>query len=356
MKISLKNIYKQMFINEDIKSFKYNKRIEDNNADFSYYSNIIYDSSSVNNVFDFFVPKHTNKKLPTIFLVHGGGYVGGFKENLNKLALHLVESGYCVVNVEYTKSFGLEDKYMPTPVYELFDLFKFLQNNEKYNKFIDYDNIFLAGDSAGGHICSLVANIQSNPNLKLDFNLTGGPQIKGLILTCPVFGVYKFKNFPPRRQYESVVYGDENPLKDICHNFDVITDKFPPSIMFSTQKDFIAGIHSKMFIKKAKNLNLSVDFYNIKKAYKLGHDSMVKFTDIYTNYTTNINNFINNAINNQFVDGVNIHNIEETKKLNIDYETQTQEETKKLNIDYETQTQEETSKLTSKVEQQELSN
>lgn len=304
----LKNLYHQIFFNEDAKANKVKMGLDAEK--FVIKNNVRY-GKDLSNIFDFIYPKNSTGKLPTIFIIHGGGYVGGFKEDNNKVVSQLVKAGYAVVNVEYSKSDGLDDKHMPTPVYEVFDVFKMIENDKEFSSHIDFDNIFLAGDSAGGHIASLIANIQTNDALKFDFNLTGGPKIKGLILTCPVFGVYNFLNMPIKQTYHNMIYGKDNVLKEICHCFDTLNENFPPSILFSTQKDIVARIHTNMFLKRARKLGLSVDFYDIRKAYKLEHNSMIKYADIYSNYCDAILNFIKDAVSNNFVSQVKNNIIKE---------------------------------------------
>ena len=309
--MKLKELYHDIFESDNKKVRKLD--IEINEENIESITNIVYGKDEVNNIFDIHFPKGNNEKLPTIFVVHGGGYVTGQKENMNRYVKALVEHGYCVINAEYTKVDGKEKKYMPTPVYEMFDLFNYIEQNTEINRHIDFNNFFLTGDSAGGHIISLIANIQTNPNLKFDFNLKNGPQVKGLILINPVFGQYKFAGLPLKNEYHNLMYGANNVISNICHNFDVITDLFPPTMITSTPNDFVARIHTKMFLKIAKNLNLNVSFYDITKGYQLFHSSMIKYADKYPNFIEKICNFIDNSINNKLPNGVNKYVVKEEK-------------------------------------------
>ena len=291
-----------MFEREDTKAQKNHISIDSEQIKSLF--DVQYGEDPQNNIFDFYYPADCDEKLPTILYVHGGGYVAGNKIDINRFVKILTENGYCVVNMEYTKVDGKEHKYLPTPIFEVFELFKFLKNNEQFSKHIDYNNIFLAGDSAGAHIVSLVANIQTNPSLKYDFNLTGGPQVKGLILTCPVLGEFNFGVLPIKNAYFKVLYGEDNPYAPICNNFNVLTDKFPPSILISTQNDFVSIPHANAFSKKAKELGLSLRYCLVQSGYKLFHNSMLKYVEKYPQFVGEICSFVDDAVNGQFAEGV----------------------------------------------------
>ncbi|MBO4412577.1 MAG: alpha/beta hydrolase [Clostridia bacterium] len=270
--------------------------------------NQTYGVDKKNNIFDFYF-SNDHKKHPTIFMIHGGGYVAGQKEDSNRFINELLLKNFNVVNFEYTKCDDENKKYMPQQVFEAFECFKVLQKEEKFSSKIDFNNFYIAGDSAGGHIASLIANIQTNDNLKFDFNLTGGPKIKGVILICPIFGPYEFKGFYPKNQFHDIVYGKENDLAAICHSLDVLTNKFPPSIIVSMPNDFLSRTHVKMFCKKAKSFNLPVKFCDIKKGYKLFHDTPVKFADRYPKTMKEIENFIVETSLNIFPKGLEVKEI-----------------------------------------------
>lgn len=271
-------------------------------------SNIQYFVDKQNNRFDLFYPKNNSqKKLPTIINIHGGGYVGGSKEYCELYCKMLANNGYTVLNMEYTRCDGKNNNFYKQ-INDVFQLFHFIEKNENFSKHIDFNNIFLAGDSAGAHIAGIVSNIQTNDLLKQDFSLCGGPKIKGLIFVSPMLGAYKFCNFPIRRNFENVVYGKngrKEPLKEVCHNLDIMSPNFPPCIVFSASNDFIK-LHAKMFCKQAKELNLSVQNYTLFSGKHLTHDCVVDYPrDNENRYCINlIDNFVKDAVENKFVSGV----------------------------------------------------
>lgn len=302
-----KNVYHKLW---KMNSEHSKKSIIDIDSVFSV-RNLKYGVDEKNNLCDIHLPASSfNKKLPTIIVIHGGGYISGKKEDNDGYSQILASNGFCVVNMEYTKCDGSEQKYFINQVSEVFDLFDYLSKNERLNKHIDFDNIFLAGDSAGSHIASMVANIQTNPALNNIFNLSGGPTIKGLIFVSPMFGPYKII-IPAKKQFESVVYGKNlnKQQKNGCYTFSGMSKHFPPSIMLSFKNDVLVKFHQKAFIRKAKKLNLSVEHCNVLKGYKIFHDVITKYPDCYPTCFEKITNFVNKRVKNECLVGINEYKI-----------------------------------------------
>ena len=289
--------------------------IPDDNAVISH-KNIPYGNDLIYHNFDIHYPRTTKimqEKLPAIFNIHGGGYVTGRKEGNNHFCQELAKQGFVVFNVDYTPS-GKRNKYFPTPVYEFFDFYKFVTEETDLCELVDFKNVFLCGNSAGAHIASLIANIQTNPDLKQGFNLCGGPPVKGVVMICPSLGVYKFKGLFPKKEFHEVVFGpkeDRSPLAEFTHVLEVTTDAFPPSIMLSVNGDFLVGAHKNRFLKMAKELNLSVQHYDVSEGPQLFHCAMVDHAADYPKCMDVIAEFVKDAKQNKFVKGVQRDTIKE---------------------------------------------
>lgn len=295
-------------------------------------TDLIYGEDHKNNTYDVFYKTQTNKhKMPTVFMFHGGGYVSGCKEGATKLCQELAERGCLVFNIEYTKCDKEEKKYLPYQVYEFFKFYKHITTSTVYENLIDYNNIFLAGNSAGGHIAALIANMQTNPLLKMEYNLQGGPNVKGVILFSPSLGAYKFGGMFPKNQYYNVLFGEKgarSELYELTHNLEVTTEAFPPTIMFSTKGDFVVGAHKIGFLDLAKELHLSVEHYEICSGHKLFHSSMVEHADKYPQCFDKVGEFISKATSNNFVRGIKKFKLYEETEISTEpcYLTETDSE------------------------------
>ncbi|HEX8912347.1 MAG TPA: alpha/beta hydrolase [Humisphaera sp.] len=100
---------------------------------------------------DLFVPeKPSDKPLPLIIWVHGGGWQGGNKSGARPK--YLVAQGFAVASVEYR--FSQVAKF-PAQIQDCQAAVRFLRANaKKYN--LDPDRFAAGGDSAGGHLVALM--------------------------------------------------------------------------------------------------------------------------------------------------------------------------------------------------------
>lgn len=274
--------------------------------------NIQYGKDDVLNVLDVFYPQNSgDKKLTTIFNVHGGGYVAGAKEQSDGYCKLLSKLGYLVVNVEYCNS-----KFKPfnEAVNEVISALEFMKNDEKISSLVDFDNLFISGDSAGGHLASVVANAKTNSNVGKFFRSVPC-SFKGCIFTSPTFCTFKFMNFPyPKNNFENLVFGKETSreIKKICDVSDNLSTNFPPTIIFSASTDFI-NIQAKYFCKNAKQFNFPVEHIIFTSGEKISHDFTLTYANLkegkYALYL--IDNFIKNAKQN------NLPNEVVTKSVNL---------------------------------------
>jgi len=100
---------------------------------------------------DIYLPeKPSEKPLPLVVWVHGGGWRGGNKAGCP--LTYLVPHGYAVASVEYRFS---QKAVFPAQIQDCQAAIRFLRANaKKYN--IDPDHVGVGGDSAGGHLSALI--------------------------------------------------------------------------------------------------------------------------------------------------------------------------------------------------------
>lgn len=123
------------------------------------------------------------EKLPVIVSVHGGGYITNNKECNRPHCQYLASKGYKVVNVNYTLQPEAE---LPEEMQDLSDVFGWIEENAKKYGF-DTKNIFLTGDSSGGHLSLLFTAVKNNQDLAKKLGVTvKGPAIRATAVTCPV--------------------------------------------------------------------------------------------------------------------------------------------------------------------------
>ncbi|HKP67796.1 MAG TPA: alpha/beta hydrolase [Pyrinomonadaceae bacterium] len=119
-------------------------------------------------------PAGVSEKLPVFMFIHGGGWVLGDYPTHRRIVRDLVvESGYCAVFVNYTRT---PDDVYPRQINEIFAATKWVaENGDAIN--VDGKNLAVVGNSVGGNMTAVTA-IKAKEN--------GGPEIKSQILMWPI--------------------------------------------------------------------------------------------------------------------------------------------------------------------------
>jgi acetyl esterase/lipase len=132
---------------------------------------------------DLFRPASASGPLPLVAWVHGGGFVGGTKEELAGYFKLVASHGFAVAAPRY--SLAPRRRY-PTPLGQLMQALRYLQDNAG-RLLIDPDRIVLAGDSAGAHIAAQAGALVTTPGYAGVVGITPtvtAAQLRGLVLAC----------------------------------------------------------------------------------------------------------------------------------------------------------------------------
>jgi acetyl esterase/lipase len=105
-------------------------------------------------VLDILQPKEASKeKRPGVIAIHGGGWVGGSKDQYRRdVCARYVEKGFVCANVEYRLAKAATAPAAVTDVLTAVHWFE--ANAKKYN--VDTRRIVVTGGSAGGHLSLMV--------------------------------------------------------------------------------------------------------------------------------------------------------------------------------------------------------
>ena len=110
---------------------------------------LVYDKISGERL-DLYRPSGKGRDLPVLVYIHGGGYVLGNKR-CNARPLALLERGYAVAMIEYTKA---TKEPFPAQIRQVKRAIAFLkQRADEYG--LDRNRIALYGESAGGNLAAL---------------------------------------------------------------------------------------------------------------------------------------------------------------------------------------------------------
>jgi acetyl esterase/lipase len=229
---------------------------------------------------DIYSPKGISTPVPVIMWIHGGGFIGGKKENTQAYAMTLSSAGYVVANINYDSAPGY--KY-PVPLIEVNQALDFLQKNiGQYGG--DIDRLFLGSNSAGSHIAGQTALLVTNPKfadqMGIQPSITGN-QLKGALLYDGFYDIRTVKDlhssvidlylwsYTGVKDIESFDRVDELSIPD--H----ITPDFPPAFITVGDADRLEP-QSIELIRSLERNGIVVDahLFTGTNAH-LGHDFMM---------------------------------------------------------------------------------
>lgn len=185
-----------------------------------------------------------DKKLPVIIVIHGGGWMYGDKELNKYYCLALAHRGFAVVSFSYSL---FPEVSLPVPVQEIFAAINYvLANAEKYN--LDTNNMFLTGDSAGGHYTGIVASIQADTELQSLYGVKTEAKFKALGFNCAAFYPNAISKIPVHiaKSYVRMFYDGDKKYKQnkFYKSVDITNNRvkdFPPIYINSCYNDMLKG-------------------------------------------------------------------------------------------------------------------
>ena len=245
-------------------------------------NDLSYDSAHQEGNLDIIAPKEFSGKLPVIFWVHGGAFLGGDKSDITEYAVQVASKGFIVVNMNYELA---PSAIYPTPLYQVEEAYQFIEKNaQAYG--IDMDRLYFAGDSAGAQIISQFVNIQVEEEYSNLIGIEGSvspDKIAGVLLFCGPYDVSKFGdlsdsfliNFLFDRVGWAYIgernWGDSDQVKQ-ASVIDHVSAHFPPTFI----TDGNTGSFEEQGLELADKLNKNdveiVDVFYSQEEAELGHE------------------------------------------------------------------------------------
>lgn len=117
---------------------------------------------------DLWVPTDSEKPVPTLMYIHGGGWVSGKREQYALMFLPFIEMGFAVANVQYRMA---HVSPAPGAVQDCRAALRWvIYNADRYG--FDTERLVLFGHSAGAHLALMTGMLESSAGL--DWILPGG--------------------------------------------------------------------------------------------------------------------------------------------------------------------------------------
>lgn len=223
--------------------------------------NIAYiDDYNKYHLLDFYYPENTTENLPLIIDIHGGGWWYGTKEINKNYCMELAKRGFIVANINYR----LADRVNISG--QLGDIFACLRwidkNSDKY--YIDRNNVFLTGDSAGGQFCCLTAQINADNDLREKLHLPGNKlTFNAAAATSPVIDLVS-PNIMMNANLNallSTTHHKSSPYYFLMQFKNIATNSLPPFFVVTSSGDFVRK-QGRELHKILDSLHIENEFYD----------------------------------------------------------------------------------------------
>ncbi len=231
------------------------------------------DDGSWEHLLDFYYKDDGSGNIPNsplIIDIHGGGWMYGTKEINKYYCFYLASKGFNVFSINYTLC---PKGTFKTQIQDAFSAFRWIgEHGAEYN--CDMQNVFLCGDSAGGHIATVAAALYSRPDLCEIYDVElPAFSLNALGIVCGAYDIKLFKDLEPGRNYAKIILGDDYKNSDFA-NVSSMSEiigtapedtKLPPIYMVSSKEDFI-GFLSTGFDKLMTRYGYTHTFRRLGKS------------------------------------------------------------------------------------------
>lgn len=240
--------------------------------DVTRYTNLRY-GEYADNLLDIYCPKGTDKPLPTIVSVHGGGWFYGSKELYSHYCMGLARRGFTVVNFNYRLA---PDNQYPAAVQDCCAVMRWVQQQAD-NFFIDHNNVFMLGDSAGGQLCHQVLTMLTSPRYAalFDFGPPEGFRVNACALNCGCYFLPFNRLLSPKRCgaiFRAYIPEDYVPLLKQLKAQKYATKDFPPAFVMSAANDYLRFMAKPMYrLLRRKGVEAQLHIYGTKEQTEIGH-------------------------------------------------------------------------------------
>jgi acetyl esterase/lipase len=209
-------------------------------------------------------PDTAEKPFPVIIDIHGGGWMFGTKETNKAYCYYLASQGFAVVNISYRL---LPQVKFIDQIQDIFSVYNFvLEHSAEYK--LDTQNIFLTGDSAGGHLTMFSLAVLADENLQQLYGVSSDIQFKAAGTTCGAVNlniIDKLPSLPLVHFFLNQFFGTEGAYAyktdPLYPTIDILNSKledFPPLFISSSDMDAIQA-HSLALMAKLDELGIDYE-------------------------------------------------------------------------------------------------
>jgi acetyl esterase/lipase len=215
---------------------------------------------------DVYAPRKFTMPVPTVLLIHGGGWVAGTKEGAIMMALPYLEMGLAVVNVEYRLA---KTALAPAAVEDCRLALRWVFKNAKEYGF-DTTKIVVTGGSAGGHLALMTGMLDPSGGFDMpkDWDYSGvQPEVAAIVNWYGITDVKDLLTGPNKQNYAVFWIGNQLNKDDIAQRvspLSYVRKDLPPILSIHGDKDGLVPyehavrLHAKLSSVGVRNQLITV--------------------------------------------------------------------------------------------------
>jgi len=185
---------------------------------------------------DVYYPEGTPEPLPVILDIHGGGLFYGDKDLNQYYGMYLASLGFTVLVPSYPLT---PPALFEEQVRDVFAVYRWAaEHGPEY--YMDMENFFVTGDSAGAQLAAYTALIQENPDLQTLYKVEPAPvRIRALGLVSGMFETNK----GPLSNLEILYFGENYQQTELYKHMDYAVlpglETLPPCYLVTSAEDTV---------------------------------------------------------------------------------------------------------------------
>lgn len=204
-----------------------------------------------------------DKKFPLVLFIPGAAWHRQEMYNGIPYRAELAKRGFVTADVQVRES---DIDIFPAAITDVKRAIRFLYTiADQYH--IDMNHIFLAGESAGGHMALLAGLTAATGEFDPEFDSEKPCKVNGIISISGPTDMFLSKGTGPMEAFigtDCMSHAVERATAASCGTYVTKEREIPPILMIHGQEDCIVTIeHSRSFYRKLQQYDKEVDFYEV---------------------------------------------------------------------------------------------